>query len=152
MQIIPAARDDAQTILALQQRAYQQEAQIYDDYTIPPLTQTLNEILTEFDTHSFLKAVKNGRIVGSVRAFTDDDTCHIGRLIVEPDDQGQGIGTLLMAAIEKMFAGCRRFELFTGTLSKGNIRLYKRLGYVPFKEQQIHQGLSLLFFEKMGED
>jgi hypothetical protein len=30
--------------LALQKLAYRSEAEIYDDYTIPPLTQTLGEM------------------------------------------------------------------------------------------------------------
>ena len=148
MKIIRAEKKDAEKILDLQRVAYRWEAEIYDDYSIPPLTQTLEEIRTQFDTHLFLKAVENLRIRGSVRAFADREVCHIGRLIVEPDSQGQGIGTRLMAEIEKHFSGCTRFELFTGTKSTGNIRLYKRLGYQPFRKEQVHPGLSLIFLEK----
>jgi hypothetical protein len=36
-EISPAAVDDAEAILALQRLAYQSEAAIYDDFTIPPL-------------------------------------------------------------------------------------------------------------------
>ena len=148
MKIIPAKKEDAKQILDLQQRAYQQEARIYNDFSIPPLTQTLEEIRYEFDTHVFLKAVKELCIAGSVRASLDGTICHIGRLIVEPVFQGQGIGTRLMVEIEKQFNDCLRFELFTGTKSTGNIRLYERLGYQRFKEEQIHPGLSLVFLEK----
>jgi GNAT superfamily N-acetyltransferase len=148
MNIVPADKIDARQILALQQRAYQQEAKIYNDFSIPPLTQTLEDFSAEFDTHLVLKVVENGQIVGSVRAFGNDTTCHIGRLIVEPEQQGQGIGTKLMEAVENAFGRCTRFELFTGTKSEGNIRLYKRLGYVPFRKEQVHSGLTLVFFEK----
>lgn len=48
---------DARDILALQRLAYQSKAALYDDFGIPPLTQTLDELESEFDNHLFLKAV-----------------------------------------------------------------------------------------------
>jgi hypothetical protein len=60
--------NDAQEILDLQKLAYQSEAAIHDNYMIPPLTQSLEEMEQDFPTQLFLKAVVNGRIVGSVRA------------------------------------------------------------------------------------
>jgi hypothetical protein len=44
-----ASVEDAQEILALQRLAYQSEAEIYDDYSIPPLTQTLEAIRADFE-------------------------------------------------------------------------------------------------------
>jgi hypothetical protein len=84
MLITQATAADAEETLALQKLAYQSEAAIYQDYTIPPLTQTLAEIQAEFRRHHFLKAVTAGRIQGSVRAHMEQGTCHIGRLIVHP--------------------------------------------------------------------
>jgi hypothetical protein len=55
--IVPASPDDAGEILALQKKAYQSEAKLNDDWTLPPLTQTLPEIISEFKTKVFLKAV-----------------------------------------------------------------------------------------------
>jgi ribosomal protein S18 acetylase RimI-like enzyme len=71
-----------------------------------------------------------GRLVGSVRARVDGDTCHIGRLVVVPDLQGRGIGRRLMAEVERRHAArVARFALFTGERSAANLRLYHRLGY-----------------------
>ena len=39
--ITKALYSDLEEILALQKLAYQSEAELYDDYTIPPLTQSL---------------------------------------------------------------------------------------------------------------
>ena len=44
MMIERAKIEDAKEILDLQKLAYQSEAEIYNDYTIPPLTQTLEEM------------------------------------------------------------------------------------------------------------
>jgi len=132
--IVQANREDAAEILALQKIAYQSEAQLNDDWTIPPLTQTLSEVQMEFKTKVFLKAVYKDSIVGSVRAFLDSGTCLIGRLIVFPDYQRHGIGTLLMERIETIFSHAERFELFTGAKSIGNIRFYQRLGYREYRK------------------
>lgn len=84
MIIARAARTDAAQILALQKLAYRSEAEIYQDFTILPLTQTLAELEAEFADYIFLKATVDGQIIGSVRAHSQHDTCRIGRLIVIP--------------------------------------------------------------------
>jgi ribosomal protein S18 acetylase RimI-like enzyme len=143
-----ADRSDAAAILALQRLAYESEASLYDDWTIPPLTQTLDEITAELGTMTCLKACRDGQIIGSVRASLQDGTCAIGRLIVHPDCQRQGVGTALMQAIEAAFAQAERYELFTGSRSEGNIRLYERLGYRVFRTQQLSERVQLVYMEK----
>jgi ribosomal protein S18 acetylase RimI-like enzyme len=146
--IAPADLDDADEILALQKLAYQSEAKLNDDWTIPPLMQTPSEIKAEFGTKVFLKAAWEGRIIGSVRAYLDYGTCFIGRVIVHPDYQGGGIGTKLMENIEKAFLNAERFELFTGVKSTHNIRLYRRLGYEACREEDLSPKVRLVFMAK----
>jgi ribosomal protein S18 acetylase RimI-like enzyme len=146
--IAHASHEDAPAILELQKLAYQSEARLYNDWNIPPLTQTLDELISDFTTKVCLKAQVEGKIVGSVRGHQVGDTCFIERLIVHPNFQGQGIGTALMAQIESCFDLVRRFELFTGHKSDRNIHLYERLGYQLFKSEQIAETLSFAFMEK----
>jgi ribosomal protein S18 acetylase RimI-like enzyme len=152
MDVIMTGADsrDAGEILALQIKAYLSEAELNGDFSIPPLTQTLSEIESEFPEKIFLKAVHDERIVGSVRGYLNSGTCFIGRLIVHPGWQGRGIGSMLMDGIEKAFPKAERFELFTGTRSSANIRLYERLGYKKFREGDMSPKVRLVFMEKLN--
>jgi len=150
MIIKKAGLSDASEILNLQKLAYQSEAEIYDDFTIPPLTQTLKELKNKFKDNIFLKAVENGRIVGSVRSnVLDQETVYIGRLIVHPDYQNQGIGTKLMDKIEACFDNCKRFELIAGHKSVKNISMYRKRGYKIFKKERFSDNLYLVYMEKI---
>ena len=143
-----ATPDDAEAIHLLQRLAYQQEARLYNDFTIAPLRETLQELRVNFARMTFLKAICDNKIVGSVRAEQRDDTCYIGRLIVNPAYQRCGIGAALMQAIESHHPTAPPLELFTGHRSEGNIRLYQRLGYAIYNTEVVTPELSLVYLEK----
>jgi ribosomal protein S18 acetylase RimI-like enzyme len=149
IEIKHATAEDAVEILALQRLAYQSEADLYSDPTIPPLTQTLEGLVKDFADKVFLKAVSDSGIVGSVRVHWHGHTVHVERLIVAPSHQGVGIGTELMRRAEALHHDAQRCELFTGHKSVRNIRLYQRLGYRQFKREVLHDGLEIVFLEKV---
>ena len=96
----PIAADDAGEVLTIQRAAFASEALIYGDPDMPPLTQTLEELRAELVENLGCVAVADRRIVGAVRARLDGDLLLIGRLAIAPDQQGEGLGTLLLAAVE----------------------------------------------------
>lgn len=147
-----ATVQDVEAILQLQMLAYQQEAAIYNNYEIPPLLQTLQDLKEEFQTHTFLVAHSGHEIVGSVRALCRDGRCHVGRLIVHPTQQRRGLGSRLMTAIEAAFPEAQCYELFTGHRSEGNLRLYNRLGYREFKRVPAAPGLEIVFLQKPPQE
>lgn len=146
-----AAVDNAEQILALQQTAYVSEAEIYGDFRIPPLLETLDEMRQSIGTQLVLKATCGGQIVGSVRAIVEGDSCFIGRLIVHPDYQNQGLGTQLLGRVELCCAEVGRYELFTGERSVRNLHLYEKLGYRKFKREVLSDRVTLVFLEKNGK-
>lgn len=150
MNIRKAEKSDLQKILDLQYLAYQSEAKLFHDPDIPPLKQTLAEVESEYQRGVVLKAVdENNTIVGSVRAYYDNDSVYIGKLMVHPEKQRQGIGTQLLAAIEKEYPQ-QRYELFTSSKSIKNIELYERSGYKIFREKQITDELKFIYLEKLA--
>ena len=143
-----ATIEDAEELLALQKLCFQNEAALYKDNNIPPLTQTLADLQQEFASSHVLRIVLDGKIIGSVRAKLAADTCHIGRLIVHPNYQGRGLGTRLMSAIEREFGAAKRFEIFTGTRSLTNLNLYAHLGYGEVRRVTVSAHLELVFLQK----
>ncbi|SIS14189.1 GNAT family N-acetyltransferase [Microbacterium sp. RURRCA19A] len=123
--------DDAGEVLTIQRAAFAGEALIYGDPDMPPLTQTLEELEAELVENLGCVALQGERIVGAVRARRDGELLLIGRLAIAPDQQGGGLGSALLAAVEERGrrAGATEAELFTGGLSEANQRLYEREGY-----------------------
>ena len=148
VQIENASKSDLPQILALQKEAYTAEAKLYDDYSLPPLTQSYEEIEEDYRKQIFLKAVNEGNLIGSVRAFDKEGICCIGRLIVDSKYQNRGLGSKLLQAIEARFRGSMRYELFTGHRSKKNLYLYKKLGYEIYRKQKVSESLTLVFLKK----
>ena len=69
VRIEKAQIDDLQEILTLQYLSYQSEAALFGTNDIPPLRQTLNEVIDEYKVGVILKMVdEDDVIIGSVRA------------------------------------------------------------------------------------
>ncbi|MBO4495285.1 MAG: GNAT family N-acetyltransferase [Clostridiales bacterium] len=146
--ITKAAHEDLEEILQLQYLAYQSEAALFGNKDIPPLKETLEEVVAEFEHGIILKMVdENGKIIGSVRAKKEKGTAYIGKLMVHPDHRRKGYGKRLLLEIEKYYPGAR-YELFTSTRSVDNIRLYESIGYREFDRRAVDDELIFVFMEK----
>jgi ribosomal protein S18 acetylase RimI-like enzyme len=148
--IVDASPEDAEAILALQKLAYEREARRYDDWTIPPLVETIESVRQQIAQHVVLKAVVDGRLAGSVRGVVTDGVCEVCRLSVDPGLQRRGIGSALLQAIEGRFPAIEAFELFTGSRSVENLRLYDRHGYRYARTKVVSPAVSLVFLRKPG--
>jgi len=152
LDIADAEIADAEAILALQKLAYEREARRYDDWTIPPLVETIDSVRRQIAEHVVLKAVADGRLIGSVRGVVTDGICEVCRLSVDPARQRRGIGSALIAALEARFPAVEAFELFTGNRSVENLRLYDRHGYRVVRTKVLSPDVSLVFLRKPAGD
>ncbi|MFB6840768.1 GNAT family N-acetyltransferase [Streptomyces sp. NPDC056361] len=149
---------DAEHILKLQYLCYQSEAELYGDWSIEPLTQSLDALRAELHEGYGLVARLGDEIVASVRARLDEDgTVRIAKLIVHPRMQRHGLGGRLLDGIERHFASgaeqlpeppAKRFQLFTGHRSEGNLRLYRSKGYEQVATREIGPRITLVTLEK----
>jgi GNAT superfamily N-acetyltransferase len=146
-----AVAADAGEILTLQRAAYVSEAQLYGDPYIPPLVESLEQVRKVIESALVLKAVEAGRVVGAVRGRLAGTTCLVGRLVVAPDRQGQGLGTALLGALHEAMPEAQAFDLFTGHLSAGNLSLYRRLGYRETHRERMDDHLTLVHLRRQRD-
>lgn len=149
MDILEVEEFDLSIILDLQRLCYYENAKRYNDFSIAPLIQTIDELRKEFTECVIFKVVVDNQLIGSIRAVEKDETCYIGRVIVHPDFQNMGIGKKLMDAIELKYSHIKRFELFTGFKDEKNLYFYNKLGYKQFKEIKIKKDFNMIFLEKI---
>jgi len=147
--ISKALPEDAAIVHDLMRRAFLCEARIYDDMNLPPLTEPQSVTEKAVKEECVLLGRLGGDPAGTVRGTMREGTCHVGRLCVDPDLFGRGIGTALMRDLESRFPQAERFEIFTGHKSAAPLGLYAKLGYKVFREKRIHDGLAVVFMEKI---
>ncbi|MGW4380771.1 GNAT family N-acetyltransferase [Kitasatospora sp. NPDC004531] len=153
--IIAAARpDEAEQILKLQYLGYQSEAELYSDWSLEPLTQSLESLRAELADHRVLVARLGEEVVGTARGWVDENGVgQIGRLVVHPRMQRHGLGRRLLTALEEQLVedgASGGFELFTGHRSN-SLRLYRRLGYRETEVREVSRRLSIVTLAKPGE-
>ena len=147
MVIEKATFNDLKEILDLQRFAYITEAERFNNMNIQPLTETLDELVEEYNKGIVLKLTIDNKIIGSIRAYELNNTEYIGKLMVHQDYRNKGYGSMLLSKIEEYFPN-KRYELFTSTRSIENIRMYERVGYKPFKTEKIDNELEFIYLEK----
>ncbi len=150
--IIPACKQDLQDILALQHVAFVDEAKRVGKMDIEPLTQDIESMNRDFKQKLFLKCVQNGKIVGSIRGYKENDTAYIGKLFVDSAYRKKGIGSALIEALCAMLPA-KKYEIFTSEKSFENIALYQKLGFVEHKRELIQNiPVRAVFMEKIMPD
>lgn len=151
-----AVLSDAPAIWKIQREAFSGQAQIYNNYQLPPLVQSLAQMEAEFKDKTFFKAEINREIVGSARFCSrnakadagSNTTVEIERLIEAPRFQNRGIGTHLMQHVEGLFENRITCKLYTGDKSIRNIHVYQKLGYTIYAHSQTPHGVGLVHMKK----
>jgi len=143
--------EDAGEILTIQRAAFASEALIYGDPDMPPLVQTLEELEAEIAEGQGWVARVGPRLVGAIRCRETEELLLIGRIAIAPDLQGSGIGRGLLEAAEQ-HSQAPEAELFTGSLSEANIRLYERCGYRITERVDNGDGTEQVFMRKRLRD
>ena len=125
----PARVTDATAMLELQKLAFAEEGRRSGTPDIPPLQEELSSIVQHVLDQVALVAVMQEALVGSVRGVKGDHGYVIRALIVHPARQGEGIGSMLLWALEAAFVKPARIDLTTNTLMQGNVPFYEKHGY-----------------------
>ena len=141
----PATRGDAGELYTLQRACWLQELEANPGVTIPALTESLDDVVAGLASHHTVVLRRGGRLIGSVRGRLVDGAWDIGRLMVAPDLQGEGLGRMLLEHAESLAPpDATSYALFTGAGSLANLRMYKKAGYRLRPERQAPPGAVIL--------
>ncbi|OZM70583.1 GNAT family N-acetyltransferase [Amycolatopsis antarctica] len=143
-EVIRLGDEDAGELLTLQRAAYVTEARAHRNLDLPPLLETVGELLAALrDPAAIAWGIREGgRLAAGVWIRVDGVHADVARLVVAPDRQGAGLGRALLTAAEaRLPPGVRVVRLFTGEHSLGALRLYARLGYREVRRTPEHDYL-----------
>ena len=132
----------AERLLLVQQGAYAAEAELMGFEGIPPLHETLDELL-EAEHQHWLGRFEAATLVGGL-AWEDDGGAGlaISRLIVAPSAWRRGHASALLDAFDEL-AGARAVTTSTGSANTPALALYARRGFVVTGEEEIAPGVGL---------
>jgi ribosomal protein S18 acetylase RimI-like enzyme len=130
----PRAAAPAIAIRAFETADEDQVVQLWHDCgLIVPWNDPHQDIRRKGSEHPelFLVATGGGRIVGAAMAGYDGHRGTVFYLAVAPERQGQGIGRLLMTAVEQRLAalGCPKLNVQVRAGNAQVVGFYRKLGY-----------------------
>jgi tRNA (guanine37-N1)-methyltransferase len=141
---------DAGELLTLQRAAFLPEARLNGTLELPPLTETLAELIASIASETVLVARLRGRLVAAVRGRAEPgQRWYVSRLAVAPDLEGRGIGSLMMDLIERLAPpDTVAFRLLIGAGSMINQGFYRRRGYVDTERTATSDGVPTVLMER----
>lgn len=108
-----------------------------------------NGVVCDYAPFAF-EAKRNGRSVGVIKGHSYYREVHIGELTVDEDCRGQGIGRLLLAAVEECFRGKGFNNINLTTYRFQAPEFYKKCGFTLeyIREDPAFPALAKYFFIK----
>jgi GNAT superfamily N-acetyltransferase len=106
----------------------------------------LSHILSRPDHHLLLAESAPELVVGWIHAaeqwvLESEPACEILGLVVDQDHRGQGIGRMLVAAVESWATarGLTAIRVRSNVARAESHPFYQRLGYTPIKSQHVYR-------------
>jgi GNAT superfamily N-acetyltransferase len=140
VRVVPCGAEMAADVHRLTQQAFRPYRRL--DPPSGAGRETVATVLQDLEAGGGAVAELEGRLVGCLRWFLDDDAnFHVRRVAVAPGLQRRGVGRALMAWAEDEARrhGCAAVTVGVRLALPGNLAFYRRLGYEVTGEHR-HQG------------
>ena len=139
-------RATAAELWPLQRRSYRVEAELIGSDAIPPLSESLAELMACGER--FLGAFDGDVLVGAISYRIEGDTLDIHRLVVDPGALRRGIGRELVRAVQELETAPTRVVVQTGAANRPATALYRQEGFAALDVFEPIPGLAIARFEK----
>lgn len=132
----------AKQLIELQQQSYRIEANLINYPNIPPLNETVADLLREPKT--WLTASSDNHIIGAIAIETRADHWLLNKVIVSPRFFRRGVGRMLIQKVKEETS----VPLYVTTASHNTpaVKLYESEGFTQFKHERTTDGLLLRTF------
>lgn len=138
-------RSTASELLLIQQAAYRVEAELVGFDGIPPLHETLDELIARPLAWLGIRA-HDGSVAAALAYTETPGHIDIDRLVVAPAHFRKGMASALVSSLDPGV----RITVSTGTLNTPAHRLYEVHGFRRTRDEMIAPGLSITHFAKEG--
>ncbi|MDF2679277.1 MAG: family N-acetyltransferase [Brevibacillus sp.] len=147
IQVFPTtSRETATRMWQLQQAAYRVEAELIGWGDLPPLRETVEQLMESEET--FVAFLEEGELAGALSYQKIGDQLDIYKLIVDPKHFRKGIARQLLIHLENSYSDVKSIVVSTGARNEPAVQLYLRQGYESTGSKEVAPGLELAFFRK----
>jgi ribosomal protein S18 acetylase RimI-like enzyme len=136
----------AEGILNLQRDSYKIEANYIGSDEIPPLKESLSELMESGE--EFYGYFDKDELVGVISYKLNSVQIDIYRVMVHPLHFRKGIAENLVRFIENIHCSAKEAIVSTGAKNLPAVKLYEKLGFEKVDEVEVGDGIMIAHFRK----
>ncbi len=151
IKLVRVGWEQGNELFAIRKRAFQPLLERYQDYDTNPAAESWEKFQRYFLENSDNFLIQHAGIsVGTLRVVRlADGVYRLSPLAVLPEYQGNGYAQQAVIEMEKLYPQAKTWCLDTIKQEPKLLYLYSKLGYRQTgEEEQIKDGMDLVFFEK----
>lgn len=155
MKLHRAAKQDLTKIQAIQQAAFAELYEKYQDHQTSPALVSIDRLVEKWQRPEiqFFLFKEGQQVLGSVCLKVANGEARISNLAILPAEQGQGYGQQFLQELEKAFPEITSWELATIKEEQRLVHFYEKSGYhLTGDEYKIQAGMTGVSFRKICEN
>ena len=149
-EVEPATKLDAEEISQLYKIVWTPYRATFPEPLMNNRIPDAGQVATTMEDNEYFIIRESNKIIGVVRCQFPHGTCHLDRMVVDPEHQGKGIGKILTQHIIDLAKerGASKVWLDTTPALESAVKLYLSMGFkeVGFFEKH-YWGQSIKFYE-----
>ena len=152
VELVPAKKEDIETLWKMQVEAFSDLLDKYQDYDLSPAAESFDKVMARFKQPwtKYYFIVSGGIKVGAIRVVNRQDGSRkrISPIWIMPEYRNKGYAQQAILAAEKIY-GPDHWCLDTILQEKGNLHLYEKLGYHQTgRVDKVNDRMDIVYYEK----